>query len=107
MAKSKFSLSTNKNDVKQGVSLDDVLDNPGKDLEEIQREKREGLQLPWEDQGVSKKERYNFLWSMSKVNHLKLEWIAEKTGYSKSRVLEDIVYPILDKKIEKLMNERV
>ena len=81
------------------------MDNPGKDLVEIKEEKRKSVEYPWEESGVSKKERYNFLWSMSKLNHLKLEWMSEKTGYSKSRILEEIVYPALDKKVAKLIDD--
>ena len=57
MSKPKFSLSTNRKEIKKDISLDDVLDNPGKDLVEIKEEKRKSVEYPWEESGVSKKER--------------------------------------------------
>jgi len=102
----KFSLNTNKDKrLVNKVSLDDVLDSPGKTLDEIIEEKKEVSSFSWDDPKLSKKDRDKFLWSMKKEYYLKLEWLAEELGHSKSRILEDIVYLIMDRKIKSIVGD--
>ena len=104
--KSGFSLNTDREKkIRNKVSLDDVLDSPGKNLNEIIKDKKDCIVLPWENNGVSKKDSHKYLWSMRKEYYLKLDWISENTGHSKSRILSDIVYSSLDKNIKKILSK--
>ena len=87
------------------ISPEEFIAAAGKTVEEVIEDRVDSVVMPWEKDGVRKKARVGFNLRLLEPYHLKISWLSERDEKSKSKIIEEILYPQIDKAIDKEMKK--
>ena len=62
-------------------------------------------EYPWDDPGVRDEQKIMVPLYLTEPYKLKLKYLAEQTGIPQQRILRDMLLPLIDERINKLIGE--
>ena len=87
-------------------NMDEFIGSAGRSLDEVKEERPFTEQLPWEKENVRPKGRVGFNLRLLEPYHLKIQWLARENDISLSKLMESVLYPVIDKQVKKKLEEK-
>ena len=83
-------------------SPEDFIRGAGKTIKEVIKERVTEEVLPWESSTINPKHRVLFNVRFPQTYYEKIKWLSAKEKESLHKIVEDILYPGIDKAISKI-----